>query len=81
MKTLIAYVQIGDETRFFLTDGDRSELNGCIANATEMDGYSAAIRSEVANGAENEHWSEVQVPLRLPLQEQEIIVVYCGIFL
>ncbi len=81
MKTLIVYAQIGDEPKFFLTDGDRSELNGCIANAAEMEGFSHEIRTEVANSGDNEHWTEVQMPLRLALQEQEVVVVHCGIFL
>lgn len=81
MKTLIVYEEVPESVKFFLADGDRSALNECFVNSTDSKKFAPEVRQEVGDGARNEHWTEVKLPLRFDLQEQEIIVVHCGFFL
>lgn len=80
MKTLIVYELVPEATKFFLTEGYRSELHGCFINSQgpEQKGFSAEIRKEVGDGSDNEHWTEVKMPF---ICSEEIVVVHCGFIL
>lgn len=77
MKTLIVYETIPDgETKFFLVDGDRFELDGCFINTVGVEKkYTAKILAEVSTA---EVWG---VPLKTPFMmtgTQPVRVVNCG---
>lgn len=79
MKTLIVYELVPEETKFFIVDGDRSELNGCFVNTEDEEKFSAAIRREVGDISQNEHWAEVKAPVSL--SGGDFVVVHCGFVL
>ena len=82
MKTLIVYEDVNDaegRVEFFLTDGDRSELHNCWVGTADCAKFAPKVREEVGNGPNNEHWTEVRLPLLLAFQQHDVVVVECGV--
>ena len=77
MKTLIVYELVPEETKFFIVEGDRSDLNGCFVNSKRAEEFSPAIREEVGRG---DQWgAAVETPITSSGEIQRI--VHCGFFL
>lgn len=81
MKTLIIYELVPEDTKFFIVDGDRSDLNGCFVNTVESSRkFSQEIQDEVSAAS----WGEAIKP---PLTFQPkgipdgLIIVHCGFIL
>ncbi len=78
MKTLIVYEIVPEQTKFFLVDGDRSDLNNCFVNTVETGrAFSQEIQDEV--GAANTWGEALRPPLKL--NEPVLRVVSCGIII
>lgn len=82
MKTLIVYELVPEDTKFFIVDGDRSDLNGCFVNTTEGERkFSQEILDEVSSAS---GWGEALKP---PLEffpkgiPDGLVVVHCGFIL
>lgn len=75
MKTLIIYELIPEETKFFVVEGDRSDLDGCIVNSTADKKFSDKIRDEVSSALWGE---ELKTPLMISEPHR---VVHCGFML
>ena len=80
MKTLIVYELVPSETQFYLTDGDRTELNDCFVNATDEKRFDTKVRQEVSLGKDNEHWAPVSPPFTFS-GGKGLRVVHCGFLL
>lgn len=79
MKTLIVYSLIPEETKFFLVDGDRRELNGLFINSTED--IPEHLEDELSSGTE---WgTELETPLVLDVVDDDcgFVIVNCGFVL
>jgi hypothetical protein len=81
IKTLIVYELVPEDTKFFLVDGDRSDLDGCFVNSIDWDtNLPEKIGEEVGDG---DKWGEpLKTPLSLTFKEGEKLrVVHCGFLL
>lgn len=82
MQTLIVYELVPESTKFFLVDGDRSDLNGCFVNTVETSrNFSQEIQDEVSAAST---WGEgLKTPLKITqlAGEGELIIVHCGFIL
>lgn len=79
MKTLIVYSLIPEETKFFLVEGDRRDLNGLFVNST--DDIPEELEEEIAQG--NRWGGELLIPAALDLQIDgpQLLIVHCGFVL
>lgn len=76
MKTLIIYEMVPEETKLFLVDGDRSDLDGHFVNSTGPD-IPEAIEAELVSA---DTWGkELKTPLTMDVVG--LVVVRCGFFL
>jgi hypothetical protein len=76
MKTLVIFELVPEETKLYLFEGDRRELNGHFINGEPVP---QAIEAELGKIGEGEYKAnEVQAPIKL---DSETFVVVCGFYL
>lgn len=80
-KTFIIYELVPEETKFFVADGHRSELDGCFINTKSQEEFSLKVREEVSAGSENEHWIPVTLPFVMDGTAASFVAVHCGFML
>lgn len=74
MKTLVIYELVPEETKFYILDGDRSDLNGHFINGADVP---SELAEELSNAWEGR---EVQAPVVLDPKETWTVVI-CGFIL
>ena len=80
MKTLIVYELVPEETKFFVVDGDRSDLNGHFVNTVNWESTIPPDLHDQLSEPEQHFGAPVKMPLTWPWKDG-LVVVHCGFLL